>query len=218
MESSGYFLSDENKQMDQRNEILITFLENSRTVWLSAPSNMQHIHERRSHVTPAELTVAAQQGDAEAFAALMEMHQSRLYRIAYAYLHNEADALEAIQESTYRAFRKVKKLKEPSYFGTWLIRILLNYCADERKRKSRFSQMTDIQESSSWDQPEDPDLAAAVSSLDRDCKQIIILSYFEGFSLTEVAEILEIPTGTVKSRLHRALGQLRDQLGTKGDT
>ncbi|PZT57794.1 hypothetical protein DN757_00095 [Paenibacillus silvae] len=47
------------------------------------------------------------------------MHQSRLYRIAYAYLHNEGDALEAIQESTYRAYRNLKKLKEPSYFSTW---------------------------------------------------------------------------------------------------
>ena len=55
-----------------------------------------------------------------------------------------------------------------------------------------------------------PILTAAVSTLDRDCKQIIILSYFEGFSLTEVADILDIPTGTVKSRLHRALGQLRE--------
>lgn len=168
-------------------------------------------------MTPAQLTIAAQKGDAEAFAALMEMHQSRLYRIAYAYLHNEGDALEAIQESTYRAYRKLKKLKEPSYFATWLIRILLNYCADERKRKSRFSHVTEIHEPSSWDRPADPDLAAAVSALDRDCKQIIILSYFEGFSLTEVADILEIPAGTVKSRLHRALGQLRDQLETKGD-
>jgi len=168
-------------------------------------------------VTPTQLTIAAQKGDAEAFAALMELHHNRLYRIAYAYLHNEGDALEAIQESTFRAFRKLKKLKEPSYFGTWLIRILLNYCADERKRKSRFSPDTTVHEPSSWDRPADPDLADAVSNLDRDCKQIIILSYFEGFSLTEVADILEIPTGTVKSRLHRALGQLRDQLETKGD-
>ncbi|OMF68016.1 sigma-70 family RNA polymerase sigma factor [Paenibacillus sp. FSL R5-0766] len=168
-------------------------------------------------MTPTQLTIAAKKGDAEAFAALMELHQSQLYRIAYAYLHNEGDALEAIQESTFRAFHKLKKLKEPSYFGTWLIRILLNYCADERKRKSRLSPVTEIIESSSWDRPADPDLAAAVSTLDRDCKQIIILSYFEGFSLTEVADILEIPTGTVKSRLHRALGQLRDQLETKGD-
>ncbi|WP_091015188.1 MULTISPECIES: sigma-70 family RNA polymerase sigma factor [Paenibacillus] len=168
-------------------------------------------------MTPTQLTIAAQKGDAEAFAALMELHQSQLYRIAYAYLHDEGDALEAIQESTFRAFHKLKKLKEPSYFGTWLIRILLNYCADERKRKNRFSPVTKIHESSSWDRPADPDLDAAVSTLDRDCKQIIILSYFEGFSLTEVADILDIPIGTVKSRLHRALGQLRIQLETKGD-
>ena len=65
-------------------------------------------------MTPIQLTIAAQKGDAEAFAALMELHQSQLYRIAYAYLHDEGDALEAIQKSTFRAFHKLKKLKEPS--------------------------------------------------------------------------------------------------------
>nr|WP_282446113.1 sigma-70 family RNA polymerase sigma factor [Paenibacillus silvae] len=183
---------------------------------LSLSNTKQH-PERRPHVTPAELTYAAQKGDAEAFAALMEMHQSRLYRIAYAYLHNEGDALEAIQESTYRAYRNLKKLKEPAYFGTWLIRILLNYCADERKHKHRFHPVSAVQETGRWDRPEDPDLAAAVSALEPDYKQIIILSYFEGFSLTEVADILDIPAGTVKSRLHRALGKLRDQLEPKGE-
>ena len=168
-------------------------------------------------MTPTELTRAAQKGDAAAFAALMEMHQNRLYRIAYAYLQNDGDALEAIQEATYRAYRKLKKLKEPTYFSTWLIRILLNYCADERKRKIRFSPVTEIRESGRWDRPEDPDLAAAVAALEPEYKQIIILSYFEGFSLTEVADILEIPAGTVKSRLHRALGKLRDQLEPKGE-
>ena len=83
----------------------------------------------------------------------MEMHQSRLYRIAYAYLHNEDDALEVIQESTYRAYRNLKKLKQPNYFETWLIRILLNCCADERKRQGRFRPVnnvhTNIQEPSS---------------------------------------------------------------------
>ncbi|MGG0821457.1 sigma-70 family RNA polymerase sigma factor [Paenibacillus turicensis] len=173
-------------------------------------------------MTPSQLTLAAQKGDAEAFTALMEMHQSRLYRIAYAYLHNQEDALEVIQESTYRAYRNLKKLKEPSYFGTWMIRILLNCCADERKRQSRFRPITNvhtgtsIQEPSSWDCPQDPDLATAVADLEPHYRQIIILSYFEGFSLTEVADILEIPSGTVKSRLHRALGKLRDQLEPKG--
>lgn len=169
-------------------------------------------------MTPSELTVAAQRGDAEAFSALMDLHRNRLYRIAYAYLHNEGDALEAIQECTYRAFRKLKKLKEPAFFSTWLVRILLNYCADERKRKHRFSPFAALAaEPSSWDTPQDPDLAAAIEALEPGCKDIIILSYFEGFPLTEVADILDIPVGTVKSRLHRALGQLRNYLDTKGD-
>jgi RNA polymerase sigma-70 factor (TIGR02954 family) len=164
-----------------------------------------------------QLATAAKKGNAEAFTTLMSSQQERLYRIAYAYLHNEADALEAIQETTYRAFNKINKLKDPALFSTWIIRILLNYCSDERKRNQRFSSKEALPESSSLDHTEDFDLTSALGELDSACKQVIILKYYEGFTLTEIGLILESPTGTIKTRLHRALEQLREKFGTKGD-
>lgn len=80
---------------------------------------------------------SAQQGDHEAFQRLLMGERERLYSIAYAYLHNESDALEAIQETTCGAYVKLGKLREPRYFRTWLIRILIRYCIDEQKRKRR---------------------------------------------------------------------------------
>jgi RNA polymerase sigma-70 factor (TIGR02954 family) len=164
-----------------------------------------------------QLATAAKKGNADAFTMLMSSQQERLYRIAYAYLHNEADALEALQEVTYRAFNKINKLKDPAFFGTWIIRILLNYCSDERKRKLRFTSKEPLLESSTLDHTEDFDLVNALEELDSACKQVIILKYYEGFTLSEIGLILESPTGTVKTRLHRALGQLREKFGAKGD-
>jgi RNA polymerase sigma factor (sigma-70 family) len=164
-----------------------------------------------------QLAAAAKKGNAEAFTTLMSSQQERLYRIAFAYFHNEADALEAMQEITYRAFNKINKLKDPAFFGTWIIRILLNYCSDERKRKRRFTSKERLPESSFLDHTEDFDLASALEELDSVCKQVIILKYYEGFTLTEIGLILESPTGTIKTRLHRALEQLRVKFGVKGD-
>ena len=81
---------------------------------------------------------AAKKGNSEAFIQLLETQKGQIYRIAFAYLKNEQDALEAIQEVTFRAFKNIRKLKEPKYFSTWLTRIMINYCIDELKRKKRF--------------------------------------------------------------------------------
>jgi RNA polymerase sigma factor (sigma-70 family) len=80
---------------------------------------------------------AACRGDEEVFTALIEEHKAKLYRIAYAHFKNEQDSLEALQETDYRAFKGIRKFKDPQYFSTWITRILLNYCADELKRRGR---------------------------------------------------------------------------------
>jgi len=85
-----------------------------------------------------ELATAAKAGDEEAFYTLMSLQKERLYRIAYAYLKNEDDAIEAIQEATYRAWKTIRRLREERLFPTWIVRILLNCCNDEWKRKRRF--------------------------------------------------------------------------------
>ena len=83
------------------------------------------------------LVKKAIKGDQEAFLALMHSYEEALYRAAISYLKNEGDALEAIQEVTYRAYRSIKTVKEPAYFKTWLIRIMMNYCQDVIKKSKR---------------------------------------------------------------------------------
>lgn len=79
----------------------------------------------------------AKKGDDGAFYELMQIHKIQLLKIALSYLRNEDDALEALQEVTFRAYQAVKKVKQPEYFSTWLIRIMLNYCHDQFKKKNR---------------------------------------------------------------------------------
>ncbi|MCM3080991.1 sigma factor [Brevibacillus invocatus] len=85
-----------------------------------------------------QLVLEAQKGDNHAFYQLMQMHKERLYRVAYAFLRNEQDALEAIQETTCRAYLKMSQLRQPAFFSAWLTRILIHCCIHEQKRQKRW--------------------------------------------------------------------------------
>jgi len=82
----------------------------------------------------------AVKGDDAAFTELMDIHKIQLYKMAYSYLRNEDEA-EALQEVTFRAYRALKRIKNPDFFSTWLVRILLNYCMTFRKVKNGWSLM-----------------------------------------------------------------------------
>ena len=86
-----------------------------------------------------DLVFKAQRGDDKAFYELISECRSQLYGTALQYLRNESLALEVVQEVTCRAYLRINKLKDPKYFSTWLIRVMINYCLDEiRKQKQEF--------------------------------------------------------------------------------
>ena len=88
----------------------------------------------------------AVKGDTQAFIALMNIHKEALYRTAYAFLKNEEDALEALQEVTARAYQKIHTLREPRYMKTWLTKIMMNYCQDQLKIRRRFISTDQLKE------------------------------------------------------------------------
>ncbi|MBM6617406.1 sigma-70 family RNA polymerase sigma factor [Bacillus suaedaesalsae] len=157
-------------------------------------------------------------GDEQAFYTLMLEHKDQLFRIAYSYLRNQEDSLEAIQEVTCRAFKAVRKVKEPAYFTTWLVRIMLNYCNDELRKKKRVTlQSHELDHATAAeDSHERIELEEAVDALDERSKQVITLKYFHDYKISDIAEIMECPEGTVKTWLHKALRVLRKQLDEKG--
>lgn len=165
-----------------------------------------------------ELAMRARSGDDEAFLALMANARDSMLRISLAYLRSEDAALEAIQETTCRAYAKLRKLREPAYFRTWLIRILMNVCADEHKRQRRQRPSSAMPEriASGGDPGEDWMIEDAIAGLPPKLRQIVILKYVEDMTLSDIASWLGRPEGTVKTWLNKALTELRRQAGKEG--
>ncbi|AEI44470.1 sigma-70 family RNA polymerase sigma factor [Paenibacillus mucilaginosus] len=163
-----------------------------------------------------ETVLAAIDGDEEAFFSLVSGRRERLYRIAFAYVRNEANALEAIQEVTCRAYLQLSKLREPRYFDTWLTRILIYYCIDEQRRRRRVCPAASIPEEIVTDGAglgEQIRMEQAVGELQPNLRHVIMLKYDQDMTLAEIARLLKRPEGTVKTWLHKALKQLRRSIG-----
>jgi RNA polymerase sigma-70 factor (ECF subfamily) len=165
-----------------------------------------------------ELVIAAQSGDNEAFYNLVSSYSENLYNIAYCYLRDKQEALEAVQETTCRAFVKLKKLKQPQYFKTWLTRILINYCIDEQKRRKKVVPLFQ-EEHSKEDSSREESIAieSAIDELKPEYKHVILLKYFQDMTIPDIANVLDCPEGTVKSWIHRGLKQLKNSLNREGD-
>lgn len=147
----------------------------------------------------------------------IERDKGKMYGIAFAYLRNEADALEAIQETVCRVWVKRKSLKDAKFFSTWMIRILINVCMDERKKRKReapsragvFNNVaTDGQEPA-----ERIGMEEQLAKLPPNYRMVIVLKYYRDMTITQIAEMMGKPDGTIRTWLHKALKQLRAELG-----
>ncbi|MGE7623161.1 sigma-70 family RNA polymerase sigma factor [Viridibacillus sp. NPDC096237] len=156
-----------------------------------------------------ELAKQAIKGDDAAFLATMRLYKNDLYRTAFAFLKNEHDAVEAVQEVTVRAYQKIHTLKEPAYTKTWLIRIMMNYCQDQKEKSKRFTTNDKLREIAIMDDTRFLELNEAMASLSKKDQQLITLKYLQNTKIKEIAVLENIPEGTVKSRLHKALQSLR---------
>lgn len=159
-----------------------------------------------------ELIIRAIAGNEAAFLQLMQQYEEPLYRVAYSYMRNEHDAVEAMQELVYRSYRNIAGVKEPQYMGTWLTRVLINICHDmlrKQKREIPSDMLIERREQQGYEQTSELELLDALSQLNVEQRELIMMKYVEDRCNTDIAHILNIPEGTVKSRLHYALRKLR---------
>ncbi|PIC79841.1 RNA polymerase subunit sigma-24 [Sporosarcina sp. P18a] len=163
-----------------------------------------------------ELHVKAIAGDDEAFLAVMQLHKQSLLRTALAFLRNEDDAIEALQEITYRAYKKVRTVKEPSYLKTWLIRIMINYCQDQLKLRKRYTVDDSGLETVSAEDISYIELRDALATLSEQEQRLIYLKYFQESKIKDIAQSENIPESTVKSRLYKTMRTLRSYFEDKG--
>ena len=176
------------------------------------------------------LIIAAQQGDTTAFNRLVLQYQDLAYSVAYRIVSDPDAAADATQEAFISAYRGLARFRGGS-FKAWLLRIVTNACYDELRRRKRHPQdslealyIKDPLPASplnpSLESPEEyvqrqelgQLLQAAIALLPDDQRTALVLSDVQGFSYAEIAEVMGVPRGTVKSRLHRARARLRDYL------
>lgn len=132
--------------------------------------------------------------------------------MAYVYVKNESDALDVVQEVAYRSFKMIGTLKNPAYFKTWLIKIAINCSIDSTRKNKKVVQLKPEFQDLIDSQNDDIDLSLTLQELlellNEDEKSVVILRFYEDYSFKEIAELLDIPLGTAKSILYRALSKL----------
>ena len=163
-----------------------------------------------------EVVKKAIAGDDESFLLVMQQHKESLYRTALAFMKNEQDALEAMQEITYGAYKKIHSVKEPAYMKTWLIRIMMNYCQDQLKKRNRFTNNDLLEKEVVTSQVEQLELTEALKTLSTKDQQLVYLKYFQDVKIKDIAILENIPEGTVKSRLHKIMKELRQHFTEEG--
>jgi RNA polymerase sigma factor (sigma-70 family) len=162
------------------------------------------------------LVIRCQQGEKEAFGLLVELWQKPLLTFALRYLEQETEVLDVVQETWISVIRKLNKLQNPSLFIPWLFRILTNKCIDRIRKKqaeARLVKNTNLKSETSKNSNGNDDLDKAIQKLSDEQKTLIIMRFGQGLQVGQIAALLNIPDGTVKSRLHRAIARLREILG-----
>src|SRR5687768_15215400 len=162
-----------------------------------------------------ELVRAVQRGEREAFGRLVEQHQGRIYRLCYQVTVNVHEAEELAHDAFVEAYLKLDQLRDPERFLPWLKKLALNLCRMWYRRRERDAvELLDEMEApvSEVRDEECPISHRLVQNLNRlspPHRLVVVLHYWEGLSYEQVAAFLEVPIGTVMSRLHRARQELR---------
>lgn len=181
-----------------------------------------------------ELLQKAKAGDIDSFELLIEGIKTKAYQIALSYLKNEEDAKDAVQDSLLKIYRNLNGFNEKAQFSTWVYRVVVNTCLDEVKKKRRYRDFI-ASEYHLFPQENEEDgiflevpdhrarpeevllrkekkntILGCLEQLSDSFREVIVLRDIQGFSYVEIAEILQISEGTVKSRINRARQALKE--------
>ena len=153
----------------------------------------------------------------ESFERLVNTVKVKLYKTGMAILKNDDDVCDAIQETLLSAYKNFESLKEKQYFSTWITRILINKCYDIIKKNKKIAYLNEQMEmetnESYYDRyKEDSTVERVLSQINPELKLVTVLYYYDEFSVKEISEMLNIPEGTVKSRLARARDKMYEIL------
>jgi RNA polymerase sigma factor (sigma-70 family) len=163
-----------------------------------------------------DLVVRAQAGDRAAFARLVDLEWERLRRIAFRILRDPYSADDATQQALLGVWRDLPRLRDPERYEAWVHRLLVRRCYQESKqaKRSTAAGLRDTRADPALDGglgviADRDELERGFARLKIEQRTVLVLHYYQGLALTEIAAAMEVPTGTIYSRLHRALKDLR---------
>lgn len=145
----------------------------------------------------------------EIFFSRIEKIKVKLYKIAYPYFNSESMAVDMVDEAIYQAYLKRRQLKQEEYMETWLIRILMNLCKTRYNKYKKQTGIEEIPEEATYAEYENLPLKEAISKLPQQYKEVIVMKYFGGYTIAEIGKLLDIPQGTIATRMRKALEMLR---------
>ncbi len=175
----------------------------------------------REQIYDELLVIKCRQADKDAFDELVGRWQKRLWHYAFKVTGSQSAAWDIVQETWYGIIKGIRKLEDVTVFPRWVFRIANNKCADwlrKQRLQNRLNNELLKQPQNEPDKKQNGDeatesLRAALEKLPPDRRALLTLRYHEGFDICQIAEIIGVPEGTVKSRLHRTLDQLRQTVG-----
>lgn len=159
----------------------------------------------------------AKKGDINAFQTLIHIEKEKLYKMAYVYMRNEDDALEVFQEAICKAFESLSKLKNDEYFSTWMTRILINSAIDLLRKKKQVvpinqEVLENISDTSSFNSNVQIDLLKAMEEIEEKYKTVLLLRFYQDYTVKQIALTLKCPEGTVKTNIRRGLDKLKEKM------
>ena len=155
-----------------------------------------------------DIVKRAKEGESQALEELIHMYEIKMYKTAKTILNCEDDINEAIQQTIILVYKKINQLKNDKSFGTWIMKILVNQCKkiwnQNNKRDEKHIELEDNIKLTKKKKEDYSFVNKAMEKLSDEYKEVTILYYYDEFSIKEISKILNIPKGTVKSRLARA--------------
>lgn len=171
----------------------------------------------RAEPTDGDLVTMTLGGDSEGFATLVERYDRAVYHLAYRTLHDVEEARDATQEAFFKAFRSLRTFRPEAKFSTWIFAIAYHACCDRLNRRKHFAseEVPDRADASPGPEhrvialDEAARLRAAIDALPEKYRTVVTLFHLQGRQYEEIATVLGLPLGTVKTHLFRAKEQLR---------
>ncbi|MGC2128599.1 MAG: sigma-70 family RNA polymerase sigma factor [Candidatus Aquilonibacter sp.] len=177
----------------------------------------------RPSTEDGELVAMTLGGRSEAFATLVERYDRAVYHLAYRTLHDVEEARDASQEAFFKAYRSLRTFKQGAKFSTWIFAITYHACCDRLNRRKRYSNEEMPERADPGPGPESQAIALdqarrlhdAIDALPEKYRTVITLYHLQGKQYEEIAQVLGLPMGTVKTHLFRAKEHLRKILGAE---